>query len=216
MSEKMSQSAYQLTWELDHLDFYEVEHDAKLMPFPGSEQIIALADAEPYNFAEPVFFEANSHIVNNTDFPENDVDWPIMSRQMIEVLQSLGDFPHQIIPILMNSSYTSENSNHDFVAVQLTSHLRIFNYENSRYRRRDEDFPEIVIGVSEFAIDIPSEGLPPLFRLSAYDIALFISGEAREALRECDIKGTAYVPLYGYRDGNRAEVDIPVPTLINS
>jgi hypothetical protein len=221
--ERRTDRAYRLTWELEHKEFNDREHDIEIWKFPGSDWTTRLMDITPYDLPDPVIFNADFAQLTRTDYPENDVNWPIMSRRMYYVLCSVGNFSHRVIPIAMlddlaypyerercfitDGNPNPEVTNFDeFVAVQLLEENDYFNFEKSKYEP-SPDFPKWVRFVDEFVLNEPKKGFPPLFRLSAYSVALFISTEAREALKEAGIRGTTYCPLSGYQD----EVDIPVP-----
>jgi hypothetical protein len=221
--EQRPDRAYRLTWETEHSEFNDREHDIEIWEFPGSDWTARLMDITPYDLPDPVIFNADFAQLTRTDYPENDVNWPVMSRRMYYVLRSLGDFPHRVIPIAMLDDLAypydrercfvapgkpnPEVTNFDeFVAVQLLEYSDYFNFEYSKYDL-DEEYPEIPDYIYSYVLNEPEKGFPPLFRLAAQSTQLFISAEARETLKESGIRGTAYYPL----DGFQPEVDIPVP-----
>jgi hypothetical protein len=221
--EQRTDRAYRLSWEFDHLEFCDDENDIEIRVFPGWEQTNSLYELTPYKLPDPVIFEGDFKMLPCTDFPTNNVYWPVMSRKMYYTLLALGDFPHQVIPIAImdDRAYPFESHRcflpdgqpnpevtnfNDFVAVQLLEESDYFDFERSEYEPSPK-FPEWVRSVDRYVLNEPREGFPPLFRLSADAVELFISAEAREALRKAGIRGTAYYPL----DGFQSEVDIPVP-----
>jgi hypothetical protein len=217
--------AYCLTWETEHMEFYDGDFEIELREFPEWDKTSRLRNIDPYNLPEPTVFEADFEALARTDYPINNVYWPIMSRQMYCTLLAVGDFPHQVIPVAMvdDRSFVFESerrfladgtpnpevTNFDnFVAVQLLEHSNYFDYERSEYEA-SPNFSDLAFSVERFVLNEPPCGFPPLFRLSAYSVALFISTSAREALRDAGISGTAYYALDdGY--GLQAEVDIPI------
>jgi hypothetical protein len=216
--------AYRLTWETEHMEFYDGDFEMELREFPKWEKTNGLHKITPYNLPEPVVFEADFEALSFTDYPINNVYWPVMSRRMYYTLCTVGEFPHRVMPVAMidDRSFVFESerrfladgtpnpevTNFDnFVAVQLLEETDYFDFEYSEYEP-DPDFPEWVTSVRRYVLNEPPEGFPPLFRLAAYSVTLFISAEAREALREAGIRGTAYFPL----DQVQSEVDIPVQT----
>jgi hypothetical protein len=215
--------AYRLTWEVDHKEFNDRDYDIEIWEFPEWEKTSRLMKISPYDLPSPVVFNADFAQLARTDYPENDVNWPVMSRRMYHVLCSVGDFPHRVIPVAMlddlafpferercftvDGKPNPEITNFDdFVAVQLLERSDYFNFELSEYEP-DPDFPDLARSVDQYILNEPHGGFPPLFRLLVTPSSLFISTEAREALRESSIRGTAYYPL----DGFQPEVDIPVP-----
>jgi hypothetical protein len=221
--EQRIDAAYRLTWEVDHKEFNDREYDMEIWEFPGWEETSRLRKTTPYDLPNPVIFNADFAQLTRTDYPENDVDWPVMSRRMYYLLCSVGDFSHRVIQIAMldDLAYPYERERcfvadgkpnpevtnfDDFVAVQLLEYSNYFDFENSKYDP-DEEYPEIPDYIYNYVLNEPEKGFPPLFRLAAQSTQLFISAEAREALKESGIRGTAYYPL----DGFQPEVDIPVP-----
>jgi hypothetical protein len=220
--ENRANRAYRLRWESEHLELCDEENDIELRPFPDWEETSMLMMTTPYDLPNPVIFEGDFKMLPCTDYPINNVYWPVMSRRMYYTLLALGDFPHQVIPIaimddraypfeshrcfLPDGQPNPEVTNFDgFVAVQILEQSSYFNFEQSDYDA-DPEFPEMPRYIYNYALDEPEEGFPPLFRLAAYPAALFISAEAREALKEAGIHGTSYYPL----DSLQSEVDIPV------
>jgi hypothetical protein len=214
-------TAYRLTWETSHLEFCDEEYDLELEEFLEWESTNGLYEANPYSLPSPTIFYAHPIALSCIDYLTNNVCWPIMSRRMYHTLLTVGNFPHQVIPIavmdsiqlpfeadqrLANGEPNPEITNpNDFVAVQLLEYSDFFDFERSNYTRNARR-PAWIDAIDIYAINEPPEGFPPLFRLAADPVVLFISAKAREALREAGICGTAYYPL----DCLQSEVDIPV------
>ncbi len=205
------------------MEFYDGECEAELCEFLDWEKTNGFYEITPYDLPDPVAFEADFEALIRNDYPTNNVYWPVMSRRMYYTLLAVGDFPHRVVPIAMaddtsfifesgqrffnDGTPNAEVTNFDnFVAVQLLEHSDYFDFEHSEYEPNPK-FPEWVRSVERFVLNEPSGGFPPLFRLAAYSEELFISAEAREALREAGIRGTAY---YRLDDQLHSEVDIPV------
>jgi hypothetical protein len=224
--EQRADRAYRLSWEFDHMELYDGEEEIHLRAFPGSEWIAGLIEQPPCDLPNPVMFEADFSALRDTDYPISDVNWPVMSRRMYYALLALGDFPHRVTPVAMidDTSFVFESELRflpngqpkpevtnfdDFVVIQLLEESDYFDFERSEYKP-DPDFPEWVLSVNRYVLSEPPDGFPPLFRLAANSSPLFISAEAREALKEAGIRGTAY---YALNDGYslQKEVDIPVP-----
>lgn len=223
--EQRTDRTYRLTWETEHSEFNDREHDMEIWEFPGLDWTAGLMDTTPYDLPDPVVFNADFAQLTRTDYPENDVDWPVMSQRMYYVLCSLGDFPHRVIPIAMldDLAYPYERERRfivqgkpnpevtnfdDFLAVQLLEESDYFDAERSEFEP-SPIAPFQVSSVETYALNQPPNGFPPLFRLLVTSSQLFISAEAREALREAGIRGTAYYPFDGFNN----EVDMPVTIL---
>lgn len=201
------------------------EYELEIHEFPGWEETNGFYEITPYDLPDPIVFYVDPEFLLYTDYPTNNVSWPVMSRRMYYLLLAVGDFPHRVIPValingttftfeperrfLADGSPNPEVTNFDdYVAIQLLEESDYFDFERSEYTRHPRD-PEWIRSVERYMLNEPPEGFPPLFRLAAYSFVLFISAEAREALKEAGIRGTAYNALTdGY--GVTSEVDIPV------
>ena len=199
-----------LAWRLesnpDHLsELPDVRHDLSGWHTPVGEDYYCLLNyTRELDISIPVTFSALSDAVFYTAYPHNDLMWPIMSKNMLEVLYSAGEFPHHLFPIQVTQAGAVIDQL-EFFGVQLLSHQDYFDWENSVYDRQRSS-QRRVAGVEVFVLAIPEEGLPPIFRLSAVPTYLFVSDEARQALKEAGIRGPRYLPL----DGFISQVDLPV------
>jgi hypothetical protein len=207
MGQRVDQ-AYRLSWEFDHLKVSNQDNDIEIREFPGWEKTSRLRKTTPYELSDPILFEGDFEVLPYTDYPTNNVYWPVMSRKMYYTLLALKDFPHRVIPVaimntrafpfeshrcfLADGQPSPEVTNFDgFVAMQLLEESDYFDFERSEYEPSPK-FPQWVRSVDKYVLNEPSRGFPPLFRLAADSVELFISQEARTALREAGIRGVAY------------------------
>jgi hypothetical protein len=220
--EQRENRAYRLIWETRYLDNCDEEYELELEEFSGSEWIPGLIETSSYEIPEPVIFWGNPEFLSYLDYPTSNVNWPIMTRRMLYTLLTIGGFPHRVIPVALmdGTRFTYEPERRfltdgqpnpeitnfdDLVAVQILEYSDYFDFERSQYEPSPK-YPDLARSVSSYVLAEPSEGFPPLFRLNASAATLFISAEAREALRETGIRGVAYYPL----NSLQSEVDIPV------
>ncbi|MBX3161336.1 MAG: hypothetical protein KF773_35565 [Deltaproteobacteria bacterium] len=187
-----------MTFQLENVGVHhpDDEEGARLVKFPGWERV-RFINARPLELPETIYFEANFETLKVIGFPLVNVVWPIMSRRMLDTLQSAGEFEHRAIPVVMLDDTLAEKldaggkvrpgaANLDFVAVHLTSHIAAFDWERSEYTR-SEIAPDKVWSVKRLVFkDIP---LPPLFRLTELLGPLFVSAEGRAALEKAGIRG---------------------------
>jgi hypothetical protein len=127
------------------------------------------------------------------DYPYNNLNWPVMSRKMLEVLRTVGDFEHQIIPINVDLADGKVNAD-DYVAVQFTRHYDLLDTEQSSY------LPEVVFRtevrhLSRIKLRTTDKELPPVLRMSGYPWLLTVTAKGREALTQAGIIGVAYQKL---------------------
>jgi hypothetical protein len=199
--------AYNLRHSVDHLNELSHDYDAYIVEWPE------YLDYDTY-FVHPAEFEYPSHGVkfqgyesclSLTEYPFNDVSWPIMSRRMLNTLLKVREFPHRTwdIPIVGVPDNTpvkklkkglggSIHHDNEFVAVQLLEELDIFDWENSVYKMHSI-FPDEVDRIRKLVLKVPEKGLPPIFRLTVSPVVLYISPEGRAALEAANIKGVRFV-----------------------
>jgi hypothetical protein len=204
----MNALAYDLLHDSKHSE--GLDEDATLIPFEGQDQVCGWVGARACEVPIPVSFEANLQVTRLSDFPCNDVDWPIMSPRMLAVLRGLGDFPHRLIPVrfvdrramgssrhLLGGSRRAEVSDDRFAAVQLTEHLDVVDWERSSFTPSRID-PKIGY-FDRLVLREPAGGLPPLFRIAADASMLLVSAKARRAMEEAGIVGITFMSIPGAR-----------------
>jgi hypothetical protein len=185
-------------------DLGDLEHDADLVKFDGFEAT-SFDLTELLSLPDVIYFEAAFHVITQKDYILNDMLWPILSKKMLNVLISVGDFPHRAVPIIMlDDSVDSKNrfdekgnpkpgvANEDYEALQLLTHLDVFDWEKSIYQESWIS-DKFVDDIEKLAIKEPLEGLPPIFRIASCFDNLFISHAAKEALEEARCQGYATV-----------------------
>lgn len=197
----MANGVFVLDRDTSHL--VDLDKDAWLIKFEGSRNI-HFALLKDYKLPSIIRFDAVFETLNQTDFPINDVVWPIMSRRMLNTLLDIEQFPHRAIPVVMENcrviSYQNDKpvksaeENNDFVIVQLLNHLEVFNWEKSVYEV-DPSFPDCLESIDKLVLNEPSRGFPPLFRISASPTPLFISEKAFIAFQENNIKGLKFIKI---------------------
>jgi hypothetical protein len=199
--------AYKLNYEPFHLEDTSRDYDAYIVEWPKYREY-GLKFCHPRDFDYPdhgVEFQGYESSLSDTDYPYNNVSWPIMSKQMLNVLLSVKEFSHRIwdvpfvgfpdnAPAGLLEKGLSGGVRHDneFVAVQLLEQLDIFDRENSVYKDSDI-LPGAVNSIRKIALHVPEDGLPPIFRLQVSPVQLYISPEGRDALEAANIKGVRFV-----------------------
>jgi proteasome lid subunit RPN8/RPN11 len=205
--------AYRLTCDLDHLPTWdvpedEVLYDMWLIEFPEApgNSISFLPPVKPRKLPERIEFQGIFDFIDRTDYPYNDVDWPIMSKRMLEVLQSVGDFAHKDYPIVITNAEEGEerkydSERYDYVVIQLLEALDVFDWEKSIYHR-DPEPPHFLssLDIEKVVLKKPEGGFPPLFCLddsapnASLPSDLYLSAKAKQALDAAGIKGIDYRP----------------------
>jgi hypothetical protein len=198
---------YRLTCDLDHLPTWDVPqddvlYDIWLIPFPNAPGWLAsfLPPAQ-IHMPERIEFQGIFDFIDRTDYPYNDVDWPIMSKRMLEVLISAGDFAHKAYPIVITNAEEGEereydSERYDYVVIKLLESLDVFDWENSVYHRDPESPKSLSCNdMEKIVLKKPESGFPALFSI-AYPLSgrLYISAKAKQALDTAGIRGIDYRP----------------------
>lgn len=211
----MDALAYRLVHDPSHLK--DKDDDATLVPFEGSIYVCGWFGTTPHRVPEPILFEANFKVTRQSDFPCNDVVWPIMSPRMIDTLRKVGDFPHRLVPVrfvdrsaqgparsLPDGSLRPEVVDDRFAVVQLTEHIDVVDWERSTFRRSRVD-PEGLIFFNKLVLVSPANGLPPLFRIPSDESKLLVSANARRALEAAGIRGVRFEKLPDRRTADTSQ-----------
>jgi hypothetical protein len=209
----MNEIAYQLTWEVSHYEHYRLDwdYDLEIQPFPEKEQT-NLYDVKLFPIPDSIVFKGALSLIRHSDYPYTNNSWPVMSQRMYETLLAVRPFPHRVIPVRVVDSDAwnpqrcldafgrgrTDLTSSNYLAVQLTEFSDVFDWQRSTYTM-DDEYPGWIGNVREYVFKVPPSGLPPLFRIACDRTVLFISAEARAALKAAGVCGTEYISLRGYR-----------------
>jgi hypothetical protein len=179
-----------------------------------------MSDTIPYPGPEPIDFVGFlDRLPHQTDFLSTDGFEPIISKRMLYVLRSVGEFPHKAISTrIYDYSFQDQGKgsygkhdyegpsiapggefNEDYVGLQLLEHVDGIDYDQSDFRfRLNPNMPPYVINL---VLKEPVGGFPPIFRLDRIgeDGSLFVSSATKEALEEAGIKGLRFTEYEGTR-----------------
>jgi hypothetical protein len=216
ISIERSVKAYCLMHETETMNS-DLGYHAQVVPFEGFEQV-SICMCEPSETVElpnPVKFQGLLSTVRQTDYPVIQERWPVMSKRMVEVLKSVGSFPHRVLPTRIldgdigrslaegdrrfdeQGNFKSEFYTDDYVLLQITEHLDAMDLERSVYRRYD---PEInsVSGLRKPVFKDIGREYPPIFRPTHSPVGFFITEAAKQALETAGIRGYWLIDYEGY------------------
>jgi hypothetical protein len=218
--------AYELSPNLDFLDslvedpldraYGEAEKYNALIYKPTQAEEIGtglIENAEPYEVPEPVdwvgFLDER---LQQTDYLYNDLRWPLISKRMLYILRSVGEFPHKVISTRIydygfqdqgrnnyegNTTPPAGEFNEDYVGLQLLEHVDGIDPDTCEY---EDDYPGILPPlIKSWTLKEPVGGFPIIFRVKKKSTYLFVSPAAKEALEEAGIKGLDFFPKKGTR-----------------
>jgi hypothetical protein len=130
---------------------------------------------------------------------------------MTSTLECVGKINCNIIPIRMvNDAVPSDEryfssgtarpnvEDNRFSALQVLDLLDILDWEHT-LAEKVERLPHRIRNVRKLVLLEQTTGFPPLFRIRAYPIALFVSAEARAALEKNQIRGVDFQDLTDFR-----------------
>lgn len=188
------------------------ERDAFHVPFDEEQNIsVYMIDTKLYEsnlLPEKIYFQANFNLIPEYDYPLTDINIPIMSKNMLNIVQKIGDFNFELVPIIMiddtylGERFDNDNNlistvpiNDDYIAVRLTDGLYDYlDMDNSVYRPSRVN-PNIPSRVRKVVLKEPQNGFPPIFRVKYTPSSLFLSNAAKEALEKANVKGCVFVPV---------------------
>jgi hypothetical protein len=190
---------------------------AQVVPFEGYEEISTdMSDlSEPVEFPNPVEFHGLLSTVRQTDFPVVEEGWPLMSKRMVEVLESVGSFPHRVLPTRIfdgdigrslaegnrrfdeQGNFKPEFYTDDYVLLQITEYLDAMDLERSVYRRYEPEL-NMVSGLRKPVFKDIGREYPPIFRSVHSPVGFFISEAAKQALEAAGIRGYWLIDYEGY------------------
>jgi hypothetical protein len=208
--------AYKLDWDITHLDTVKgeppMEEAAWQLNFPNHPGTGFYSTLFFDFFPNPIEFGSTPWLLSETDYPYTDIRWPVMSKRMLDVLLSVGSFPHRTYPVVMIDQSMDSNSkelkikgtkNYDYVLVQPSEYLDAFDFENSIFKWEEYD-PSVVTDVPSFVSDVErlvlkeiDSDFPPLFTVEESSLDILVSAKARAALEAANIKGIMFTPVGG-------------------
>jgi hypothetical protein len=219
--------AYKISHNLERLDslpedimdreYGEAEdYDALIYRPTQAEEVGSglIENPEPYEVPEPVDWVGFLDRLYQTDYLYNDLGWPLISKRMLYVLRSVGEFPHKVISTrIYDYGFQDQGGNNyegqttppagefieDYVGLQPLEHVDGIDYEQSEFRPRQN--PNRRPQITNLVLKEPVGGFPPIFRLNraGEDILLLVSPAAKEALEAAGIKGLRFTEYEGTR-----------------
>ena len=204
------QQGYRLKQNLDRIEEYSSRWEDKgaadailIDELPEQKNLdFVFTDPEQIDSINEIRLEGLLSDIENLDYILTRPNLPVMSKRMLSVLESVKDFSHQVIPVVIEdmemaffgSLERSGKVNTDYVAVQLLEQLDIFDRENSVYSPNSIS-PHGVGRIRRLVLKVPPQGLPPIFRIIENSTYLYVSPEAKAALEGAGITGIRFVPI---------------------
>jgi hypothetical protein len=226
MNLELQESAYLISWDLERFQNSQSDYDLEFLATKATGAInTKLARALEYLATPYLVFQDLNGAYQNTDFPYSATLLPIVSRKFTKVLEAFPNLKYKLHPALIvqktneevNDDFYNADSqtikvlSKDFFVLQLLEHTDVFDWQNSVYVQSDS-LPERAEKITEYVLLNP-ETLPPIFRLMADPMRLFVSDQFRMALKVAGVLGIEFQSLKRIQPFiNQSVVDHPVQT----
>lgn len=197
-------------WQHAHVDAWTRRHLAELIEHQGYDIWFQHnKDGE----TDSTYFGGNLTTLVGTDFP---VVWDsqvmvgsqffIVSKHLLAVLRSVGDFTHTAIPITIYDGtekypFLADGTLAEHIP-RNTDYVRIvdlpkipMNREMSRFSMHKTSQDNKQLYFYELSLEEPEDGLPPIFQVRESSEMVFVTKETAIAMKA---QGVAYVRLYDY------------------
>jgi hypothetical protein len=183
---------------------------------PDNADDASLRRLIPYQVSEPINWLGFLDRLPQVDFLRGNLLWPLMSKRMLYILRSVGDFPHKTIPMrifdysledqvgdyLNQEELPPEVCNQDYVVLQLLETTDAIDTQLSEYEQFN---PNNIIppGITRLVLREPVGGFPPIFRLARdFSSYVYVSPQAKQALEDAGIRGLQFFSEEGVRAEN--------------
>ncbi|WP_028973389.1 hypothetical protein [Spirochaeta cellobiosiphila] len=196
---------YELDCNTDHL--VDIEYDIFHMPFENDVLTSAILFEGKKKLPDKFIFSGDFDSVGTFDYITNDLRIPIFSKRMIDLLTSLGEFEHELIPCEIfdfsiphekvfedRSKWLFKSSveiNKDYFVLRPLGDFLEMDYEKSEYEMLT-GFPGEIESITNLVIKEVEGGLPPLFRIKERSIAILVPESVKAELEAAGLKGLVF------------------------
>jgi hypothetical protein len=176
----------------------EYEHfDIRLFPFEGSGGIKRDAESEKYYLKYPdcLYFSGDFHEskLERADYPITDAyQLPVISKKLLTVIDSVKPFKRDIVPAViydfLEKAPFNENNElrNDIKQTSDYVYLKLFQFVTiDKVKTKIEKDSKFFWN---FNIEMPDEGLDPIFRIRQLPERIFITEDVFHAIDEYNIK----------------------------
>lgn len=191
---------YELNWERSHLA--DESEDCSVIVFDGLEEFrFQLGGIEKYSSNNRIILQGNFNVIpDKTDFPVVDLGLPLMSKNMLSIIEE--DYPvfNKVDTVIVDDAYLKslfdekgellENvpKNIDYKFFQILSYTDVFDRSHSLFKPMRSN-PEKIGIINKLVLREPKDGFPAIFRIEEKPSMLFISEETKNKFEHNKIKG---------------------------
>ncbi|WP_028973390.1 hypothetical protein [Spirochaeta cellobiosiphila] len=197
---------YELRWNADHL--VDIEYDIFHMPFENDILTnVYLFGGKRFSLPDKFLFSGDFDSVGEFDYITNDLRIPILSKRMIDILNSLGDFEHELIPCeIFDFSIPHEKVfedrskwlfkpsielNKDYYALRPLCDFVEMDYEKSEYETLSRN-PKKMAAITKLVLKEVEGGLPPLFRIKEKSSSILVTESVKVELEAAGLRGLLF------------------------
>ena len=151
------------------------------------------------------FTTENEERLNRANFPIANANLNILSRPLIDTIESVDQVNWTLVPALFTDKQGKEVNIDRFMVVYLNEHIDCFDYEQSEYEMMDySNGPQDHITermrkragvVKKLVLREPESGFPPYFRVLTDSFNLYISEACRDAIVEAGHTGLSMTEI---------------------
>ena len=136
---------HQLVYDFD---LHETKTDSRILPFCAvlyepsfpdyEDQKMSFLLAHEMVIPEEVWFVHYDFLVDGVDYIHTDQTFPVMTKRMIEVLESVGEFNHVVHPVKFKQTQPDRygeglGAEREFYILNCIGELNILDFEKSKY-----------------------------------------------------------------------------------
>lgn len=169
------------------------------------------AGTDPLCVPDPVAYRVSSKRVHMlTDYPAVSGVKPIFTRRMLDILLTVKPFGYRLYPVEIRCRgqvVLPPSLELTYWLVQLTEHFDGFDPDRSDWEPSSIN-PQRIGELYRLELKIPSDGLPPIFRIPQRPTTLFVSVEGREALLSAGIRGVGFKSCLELEDQDYKQIRI--------
>jgi len=166
---------------------------------------------EPLLVPDPIVYRVGSRRVHTlTDYPDVSGVKPIFSRRMLDTLIAVKPFGYRLYPVEIlcrGQALRAPSAELTYWLVQLTEHFDGFDAERSDWEPSKWN-PAMTQELYRLELRVPSEGLPPIFRIPQRPTRLMVSADGRDALLSAGIRGVGFKSCLELEDQDYKQIRI--------
>lgn len=194
---------YELGWDYTHL--IDQEEDCSVVKFEALDEFrFQLGGIQKYIPDRIILLQGNFDIIpDKSDFPVLDIGVPLMSKEMVSILdEDVSIELNKIDTIIVDNTYLGplyekdklkedlpKNNNYQFV--QVLSFVDVFDRDYSVFKSLRSN-PNKIGVINKLVLKSLSNSFPAIFRIEEKPSLLFINETTKRKFEDKEIKGCVF------------------------